>query len=289
MSALKARHESGRNKNRGEHQRDSHQRSAYFVHCFECRILGRSSLLDLCFDSFDHDDCVVHDQAHRQHQAQQRKCVDREADRREEHESAHKRDRDREHRDQRRAPVLQKDEDHQDHQADCLQQCLHDLAGALGHGDGRVQSQTDFHVGRKVARELGHLGLRQSRSGERIGAWVLVKANDGRRRSVGIRLLSVGFRAELNPRDILQPHQTTVRVGANDDVPELLRIHQASLRAHGVSDLLAHWRRRTSNLTRRIDDVLCRDRILEICNRQLKFGENIRRDPNAHRIVGRSK
>ena len=42
-------------------------------------------------------------------------------------------------------------------------------------------------------------------------------------------------------------------------------------------------------MSRGIDDVLRRDRIFEIRNRQLKLGENIRRDPNPHRIVGRSK
>ena len=51
--------------------------------------------------------------------------------------------------------------------------------------------------------EFGHFGLRQVGGGESIGGRVLEKADDRSRRSVEGCLLRVGFRAEINPADIL--------------------------------------------------------------------------------------
>ena len=152
-------HECGRDKDRRQHQRDPDQRPADFVHRFDRRIARRSSLLDFRLDRFDHDDRIVDHQADRQHQAQERERVDRESDRGKEHESADQRYRNGQDRNQRRAPALQKDENHQHDQGDRLEQRLDDFERALGHRDGGVERQRRLHVRGKFPGQLRHLGL----------------------------------------------------------------------------------------------------------------------------------
>ena len=55
---------------------------------------GRHALADVALDVLDHDDGVVDDDADRQHQAEQRQLVEREAERRQHGEGADQRDRD---------------------------------------------------------------------------------------------------------------------------------------------------------------------------------------------------
>ena len=54
--------------------------------------LRRQPVLDVMLDRLDHDDRVVHDQADREHQTEERERVDGEAEQREEHERADERD-----------------------------------------------------------------------------------------------------------------------------------------------------------------------------------------------------
>ncbi len=70
----------------------------------------------MAFDAFDHDNGVVHHETDCQHEAKERKRVDGEAEHREKHERADQRDRHRKQRNQRGAPTLQEEVDHQDHE-----------------------------------------------------------------------------------------------------------------------------------------------------------------------------
>ena len=85
------------------------------------RIAGRErvhALLDVAEDVLQHHDGVVHHQADRQHQRQQRQRVDGEAEQRHQGEGADQADRDRDDRDDRGAHRAQEHEDHQRHQQD---------------------------------------------------------------------------------------------------------------------------------------------------------------------------
>ena len=86
--------------------------------------------------------------------------------------------------------------------------------------------------------------------------------------------------------DVLEPYQRTVTVRADDDVAELLRGHQPSLRSDGVGGLLSGGCGRAANLPGRVYRRFAPDRILEVGDGQLQFGKNVGSDPDPHRIVG---
>ena len=81
-------------------------------------VLRRHAFLDVVLDRLHDDDRVVHHEADRQHQAEQRQRVDGKAEQREEDERPDERDRHGQQRNQRRAPALQEDEDDDDDQHD---------------------------------------------------------------------------------------------------------------------------------------------------------------------------
>ena len=88
------------------------------LHRFSSRVLGIQALFDVALHTFHDDDGVVHHQADGQHQPEHRKRIDGEAEQREEDKGSNQRDRHGQQRNQRGAPVLQKEIDHQDHQHD---------------------------------------------------------------------------------------------------------------------------------------------------------------------------
>ncbi len=87
-------------------------------------------LLHHPFDVLDHDDGVIHHDADRQHQRQQRHGVGRVSQRQQPGERADQADRHRDGRDQRRAQAAEEQEHHDDHQHERLAQRLQHLAGS---------------------------------------------------------------------------------------------------------------------------------------------------------------
>ena len=85
----------------------------------------------VALDVLHHDDRVVDDDADRQHQAEQRQIVEREAERREHGEGADQRHRDRDDRDDRGAPGLQEHDHDDDDQHDRLEDRLDHLVDRL--------------------------------------------------------------------------------------------------------------------------------------------------------------
>ena len=86
---------------------------------------------------------------------------------------------------------------------------------------------------------------------ERVGAGNLEHGDDGRRLAVVAADGVVEHRAQLEPRDVLEAHLGAVRVGAHDDVAELLLVEQAPLRADGVGVLGAGGGGRAADLAGR--------------------------------------
>ena len=72
--------EGGRDKDRRQHQCDGDQRSAHFVHAFDCGVVRAKARLDIALDVLHHDDGVVDHYADRQHEAEQRQVVERKAE-----------------------------------------------------------------------------------------------------------------------------------------------------------------------------------------------------------------
>jgi len=77
---------------RRQNQRDADHRAGQFFHGFEGRIPGSQALLDVPLYSLDHHDRVIHHEADRQDETEQREGVDGEAERGEKDECADERD-----------------------------------------------------------------------------------------------------------------------------------------------------------------------------------------------------
>ena len=113
---------------RGQDQRDRDDGTRDLLHGLEGRLLRRQAMLDVVDHRFDHHDGIVHHDTDGQHQAEHREGVDREAEQRKHREGRDERNRHRQQRDQRRPPVLQEEEHHQDDQYHRLEQRVGDLA-----------------------------------------------------------------------------------------------------------------------------------------------------------------
>ena len=176
-------------------------------------------------DVLDHDDRIVHEQPDRQHQAEHRQRVDREADRRHDAERAEQHDRHRDRRDERRAQVLQ--EEHTSPGTTSAMPSNSVLTtsvieiltnGVVSYG------YTTWRPGGKYVRQLGDPRLaphRPSRARSRpVASW---KPMPGGRLAVVLVVDVVVLGAELDARDVAQAHLRAVRVDLQQDVAELRR------------------------------------------------------------------
>ena len=71
--------EGGRHEDREEHQGHGDHRPGHFVHGLVRRLAGRDALFQPALDVLDHHDGVVHDDADRQHQAEEREVIERDS------------------------------------------------------------------------------------------------------------------------------------------------------------------------------------------------------------------
>src|SRR6185369_11039629 len=92
-------------------------------------------------------------------------------------------------------------------------------------------------------------------------------------------------RAELDPRDVAEPEHGAVGVCAENDLAELLRRFEPTLRADGVRELLAVRRRFAADLPTWIHRVLRADRVGDLRDREAELREKIRVHPAAQRVL----
>ena len=114
-------------KTAAKNQGDGNDRARHLFHRLLRGIVRGHPLLDVVLDRLHHDDGIVHHQSDGQHQAEERKRVDGKSENRKYDECADQRDRNRQQRDQRGAPALQEDVDHQNDQCQRFEQGLPDL------------------------------------------------------------------------------------------------------------------------------------------------------------------
>ena len=149
--AGQAAEEGDRHEHRAQRQHDGDDRAGHLAHRLDRGLARRQVLLvHDALDVLQHDDGVVHHDADREHHAEQRQRVDRVAEQEQAGEGADQRHRHRGERDQRRAPVLQEQEHHQEHQHHRLDQRLHHFAdrhldearGVVGDGVGQARRES---------------------------------------------------------------------------------------------------------------------------------------------------
>ncbi len=85
--------------------------------------------------------------------------------------------------------------------------------------------------------------MRAIRYGHSVGARGQEDGNNAARLSIKTRRLVIAEGSQFDPRHVFQPYHRPVGIFAHNDVSELLRRHQPSLRADGVSHRRS-WRSR---------------------------------------------
>jgi hypothetical protein len=173
--------ERDRDEHRAEHEHDGDDWTCHL--CHRC-VRGRArveTFLHLPLDILDHDDGVVHDDTRRQHQPEQRQCVDRESKQQQRSKRPDDRDRHRDERDDARAPALQEHDDDQHNEQDGFEQRVHDRFDRVADEYRWIVGDLIGQSFRKAARQLLHRGANFIRQRERIGTGQLEHRNcDGR-------------------------------------------------------------------------------------------------------------
>ena len=193
---------------------------------------------------------------------------------REKYERADQRDRHGKQRNQRGAPALQEDVDHQDHQREGDQKRYDDFLHAFGDRARRIQRDDEIQVFREALLHLGHQLIDAGGSIDRVRARQLVGGNDGARLSVETACDAIVLRTQLDSSDIADPDDPAVGRFAHHDLSEFFRRHKAALRENRVGKFLAFGRRLAARLPGRVHGVLrlngaddFRDGDAELCQR----------------------
>ena len=239
--------------------------------------------LDEELHALDDDDAVVHDDADRQHEPEERERVDRVAEEGHQDERGAERDGDREAGDERRAPVLQEDVAHEDDESERDEERLDDLLDAHAHVLRRVVGHRPFEVVRERLRLSAHLVVDPVHRRDRIRARLLLEGDRDGVSAIELAREGVVLLAHLGARHVLEAHEAAVRVAADDDLVELLRRHEAALRLERV-DLRAVFgdRRRAHGADRGLD-VLLRDGVDHLLGVEALRREAVGVHPHAHR------
>ena len=113
-------------------------------------------LLHLRLDRLDHDDRVIHHDADRQHDREQRDGVGRITDRVQHDERADEADRHGDGRDQRGAEIAKEEEHHQHDQDECLDQGLFHLVDRRGDEGRRIVGDLPGEILGEILRRVVH-------------------------------------------------------------------------------------------------------------------------------------
>ena len=180
---------------------------------------------------------------------------------------------------------MQEHEDDDDDQHQRFDQGLLDFLDPFSDGLGGVEGDDVIEIRRETFLQLGHQFFGAGGRFEGVGAWHLVQRQHCRRFAVQAAFHAVGLGAEFDARDVAYPHHRAVWIGAYDDGTEFLRRLQPALGADGVSEFLPARYRLGADRAGRIDGVLRVDRVDDLGNRDVEFGQLVRIDPQAHGVL----
>ncbi|MCY1226734.1 hypothetical protein D9M72_389800 [compost metagenome] len=268
----------------GQHQRDRDNSGTHFVHGHMRGFARGHAAREVSLDVLDDHDRIVDDDTDRQHQAEQRQHVQREAEGVEEGEGADQRHGDGDDRDDRRAPGLQEDENDDGDEQRRFADRLVDLVDRFRNELGRIVDDPVFEPFREITRDVGHHLLDLLGSVERIGARPREDAERHRRAAVEIAVVDVFAGTELDAGDILQLHEATGFRRLDDDVAKLPRIAEATVGGDGVLEGAVARRRRTADRTAGDLHVLLAQRLHHVTGRHAIGGQFFRSEPDTQRI-----
>ena len=284
--AGQAAEEGHRHEDRREHQHDRDDRAGDLLHRFDCGLIRIDVVLfHDPFDVLDDHDCVVDDDADRQHQAEKGQRIDREAERQHAGERADDRDGYGQKRDQRGPPGLEENEHDQQHEHDRFEKGVDHLIDRRHDEFSGVVRDAVVHPRREPAGRVVECLAHALNRAQRVGAVLQVDQHQCRRLAVGPADLVVGLGAKLDPRDILEADDGTVGIGPKDHVFVFLHGLQPSGGKHRQRQFDFVAGRSLADRPGREDGVLLADGRRHIGNGHLPGLEPIGVDPDPHRII----
>ena len=270
---------------RRQHQGDAHHRPRDLLHRLEGGLPGHHALLDVVLHSLHHHDGVIHHQADGQHQPEEGQSVDGEAQQGEDRKGADEGNGHGNHGNERGAPVLQEDVDHEDHQQHGLRQGPEDLLDALHDRQGGVHSYGGLQVSGIPLLQVLDLLLHRIAHRQGVGARRLEEGDDAGGLAVEAADLLVAHGAQLDPGHVPEADHGAIRIGADHDLGELFRVLEAALGPHGVGHLLALGHGLGPDLPRGVHGALLLHGLVDVGHGDAQLGQEVRLHPDAHGIV----
>ena len=216
-----------------EHERRRHHRAEHLAHRLAGRLERRAPVLVYVpLDVLDDHDRIVDDDAGRERDAEESQGIDREAEQIDEGEGADERHRDRDGRDDRRAPVLQEEEHHEHDERNRLEQRLEHLADRVGDDRRVVEGDLVLEARREALREARELRAHTVVDVEGVGRRQLRHAHADRVASVEPETARVRLGSDLGAADVAAGGRACRRAVLQDDVFEVSRLGQPAGGAH---------------------------------------------------------
>ncbi len=170
----------------------------------------------------DHDDRVVDDETHREHDGQKRQQVDREPGDQHQEDGADQRDRDGDDRDEHGPEGAEEEKDDNDDDDEGLGQRLQNLADGLVDVARRVVGDSRRHPGGQLSLDLLHVLAHALDDVQRVRRRQDPDAHESRGLAVEANLLVVVLGAEHDVGDVAQPDHDSL-VLLDHELTKLLR------------------------------------------------------------------
>ena len=233
----------------------------------------------------DHHDRIVDDDANSQDEAEHARHVDREAEEGKQCEGPDDRDGHRQQRDQRRAPVLKKDEDDEHDERDGFEQGDDDVGDRRLHETRGVETDAVVEARREprpgaVEKPPDAVGRLNG-----IGAGREVHEDHAGRLVVESRKGLVVLGPQLHACEIANPEKRSVGLRAQDDVAKLLRVNEPAGGVHRILKIGPGRDRGLADGTRWVLTILRLDGCREVGRGQAQRRHLRGIDPYAHPVV----
>ena len=281
--AAGASHHRHGNKHRHENQRGGNDGRGDAAHRVKRSHIRRLvSHIELGLHRLDHDNRIVNHNTDGKHQSEQRQQVDAEARNRHESERTDQRHQNRNGGNHHRLHILQEHVGDDDHQEECLEQCLHNLMhGSVEEVFRRVQFGKLYPFG-QIFRHLLHLRVNLRNDFRSVRSCRLINHEQGTGLSVGHAPVVVCLITQLNACHILQTKHFACGKRLDDNTAELFRRDKTALVFHRVLEytFVVLAERTCSRF-----DVLRIQRRSHITGHHTVLGHHIRLQPDAHTVV----
>src|SRR5208282_3875466 len=235
----------------------------------------------------DDDDRVVDDDSDRQHEGEQCREIDREAQGSHGGEGADELHRHGGGRNQHRAPILQEDENDDQHQNSRLDQRAINFVDRGPHEFRRVVGDAVDEALREALGELVHFRFHLVGDRNGVGLRQEGDGDPGGRSAVEIERLAVGLGAELGAANVADSGDLSAvrRIDLDNDILELGGIVQAAFEIQRILKILAFRSGRRADLAGGDLLALLLDDVDDVLRRQAPRLKQVRVEPYAHRVL----